>query len=144
MWVTGDHVPPFVRGIVIFSVVAGSPAIADTDLGVGTEVGVVDVPTAPCGVPQQSRRCVLWRDTLPGEAVDYLLELADARVGGYWGSASLPPTTRHAEGPAWARRSTSGTRPRTPASHTRRIAIRLGRLMFWVRVTRRSHRDVCR
>ncbi len=73
-------------GIMISSVVVGSPAIADADLGVGTEVGVSWSPDRALRVSRSEptmRPVGVTRS--PAKAVDYLLELADARVGGYWG-----------------------------------------------------------
>jgi hypothetical protein len=73
-------------GIMISLVVMGSPAMADSDLGVGTEVGASWAPTRTAAVSRSEapmRTVGVTRST--AKAVDYLLELADARIGGYWG-----------------------------------------------------------
>mgnify|MGYP001343568317 CR=1 FL=1 len=73
-------------GILISLVVAGTPAMADSELGVGTEIGA---SWAPGRLILVSRSEPTMRPIgvshSPAKAVKYLMELADAKAGGYLG-----------------------------------------------------------
>jgi len=80
-------------GMILAFAVGAGPAVAldpdsqlsADDVGVGTEVGAgwLENRTRPVSRSVQMRPLGVTRS--PAKAVDYLMELADARVGGYWG-----------------------------------------------------------
>jgi hypothetical protein len=120
-------------GFIIGLVLVGSPAMADPDLGVGTEVAVGWSQERQPRVSRSDEMRPIGTTRSPEKAVAYLQDLAADEVGGYWGAClRLADDAYMPKGPRlgtafeqWRRSKDAGV------AHPKDSDPPLGAQMFW-------------
>jgi hypothetical protein len=120
-------------GFVVAIVLGVSPAVADSRIGVGTEVGVGWSQDRHTRVSRSETMRPIGVTRPQAKAVAYLTDLAEQRVGGYWGQclkladdAYMPDGPRLANAFAqWRRAKDAGV------AHPKDPDPPVGAQMFW-------------